>query len=122
MVRVLIVDDEEPIRVLLKYVFKVFRPDYEVMTVIDAPAALTQLEQQLMDVAIVDYQLPGMNGIELAYTLRQRWPALRVILISGNPPVDVKHHLGQLRLAGYLKKPFSPQQLIEVVDGADTFL
>lgn len=122
MVRVLIVDDEEPIRVLLKYVFKVFRPDYEVMTVIDAPAALTQLEQQLMDVAIVDYQLPGMNGIELAYTLRQRWPALRVILISGNPPVGVKHHLEQLRLAGYLKKPFSPQQLIEVVDGADTFL
>ncbi|MBN1995405.1 MAG: response regulator [Anaerolineae bacterium] len=114
--QILVVDDEPAIRLLLKHIFKTLRPDYRVSTAIDGPEALIELQQQLFNLVIIDYQLPGMNGLELAYNVYKRWPRTGIVLISGHPPPDIRRHLKQLGLTHYLKKPFSPMQLLEVVD------
>lgn len=116
--RILIVDDEEPIRFLLKHILETLRPAYQVVTVLDGEAALRQLQRHSFDLVITDYHLPRLDGLELAYNLRYWWPELPVIIISGNPPPDLKKHLQGLGQADYLKKPFTPGQLVEAVDQA----
>lgn len=113
---ILVVDDEPPICKLLKHILQTLCPGYEVMTVMDGKATLTQLEQQDFDLVIVDYQLPGMNGLEIARCVGERWPDTPVILISGKPPPGIRERVKGLGLAGFLRKPFSPTQLVEMVE------
>jgi len=48
--------------------------------------ALVQSMKNPVDAAILDYELPGMNGFELAVRLKQHDPSLPILMISGSPP------------------------------------
>ena len=113
---ILIVDDETPICDLIKHILETLRPGYRVMAVKDGQATLAQLEQHNFDLVITDYQLAGMDGLELARYLSKRWPNIPIILISGKPPPDIREQVKVLGLAGFLRKPFSPTQLVELVE------
>jgi CheY-like chemotaxis protein len=113
---ILIVDDEAPICDLVKHILQTLRPGYNVMTVMDGKATLARLEQHIFDLVITDYQLPGMNGLEIAHCIGKRWPDIPIILISGKPPPNIREQVKALGLAGFLRKPFSPAQLVEMVE------
>jgi two-component system, NtrC family, response regulator HydG len=117
--RILVVDDEIQIGVLIKRVIETMRPEDEIEVVQDGQAALASLEQHLFDLVIVDYQMPGLTGLDVAAYVQRMWPRTPVILISGYlPPVEVKYSVKSLQLAGYLKKPFTPEELMQVVEQA----
>jgi CheY-like chemotaxis protein len=84
---VLLVDDEEYIRaitadMLTELGFKVQAAD-------SAAAALQALSDGLApDVVITDHLMPGMTGVELAYAVRARWPAVKILVVSGYAEVD----------------------------------
>jgi len=103
--RVLIVDDEEDIRTSLARVVRSF--GHEVATAGDGQAALTLAETFRPDCAILDIALQGMNGIELARRLREKYPpdALFLIALTGFGDADRRD---QCRAAGfdeYVVKP-----------------
>jgi len=103
--RVLIVDDEEDIRTSLARVVRSF--GHEVATAGDGQAALTLAETFRPDCAILDIALHGMNGIELARRLREKYPpeALFLIALTGFGDADRRD---QCRAAGfdeYVVKP-----------------
>jgi CheY-like chemotaxis protein len=79
--RVLIVDDEENLRQLGKHVLE--SQGYEVHCAGDGFEALTALKKSLPDVIISDLQMPNMNGFEFLSVVRQRFPAVPVVVISG---------------------------------------
>jgi CheY-like chemotaxis protein len=117
--RILVVDDEVQIGILIKRVIETMRPEDKIQVALDGKAALECLGQQLFDLVIVDYQMPGLTGLDVAAYVRRTWPRTQVILISGYlPPAEVKYSVKFLRLAGYLKKPFTPEELMEVVEQA----
>ena len=80
MASVLIVDDDP---VICDVLHELFSAEYLTHTVESAERALTLLEAGNYDVAIVDISLPGISGIELLGHIRQRWPRLPVIIITG---------------------------------------
>jgi len=103
--RVLVVDDEEDIRTSLARVVRSF--GHEVATAGDGPAALALAETFHPDYAILDIALEGMNGIELARRLREKFPsdALFLIALTGFGDADRRD---QCRAAGfdeYVVKP-----------------
>ena len=116
MIQILIVDDEEPIRALLRHIFEILRPAYQVQTTADGLTGLQQLQRRPFELVIADYQMPEMTGLELAEQIRQQWPGTPVLIMSGRPPSDLVIRLQQLGAAGYLKKPFTPHQLLNAVD------
>jgi CheY-like chemotaxis protein len=115
-VHILIIDDEPPICTLIKHILQTLRPGYEVTTFLEGETALTQFEQQPFDLVITDYQLPGLNGLEIANRVSKNWPGTPIILISGKPPPGVYEQVKTQGLVGFLKKPFSPAQLVEMVE------
>jgi DNA-binding NtrC family response regulator len=83
---VLCVDDDAGIRQL--YQALLGRNGYEVIAASDARHALHvfHTKEKEIDAVITDYEMPGMNGLELATWLKQLHPDLPVIMISGSHP------------------------------------
>jgi CheY-like chemotaxis protein len=78
---ILCVDDEPNSLVLRKLVLQ--KAGYEVVTANSAIAALDVLASSRVDLVLSDQLMPGVTGTELARQIKNRWPSLPVILISG---------------------------------------
>lgn len=83
---VLCVDDNAGIRKL--YGNLLGQNGYEVIAASNGRHALHvfQDKEEEIDAVILDYEMPGMNGLELAAWLKQRDPSLPVIMVSGSHP------------------------------------
>jgi CheY-like chemotaxis protein len=85
---VLIVEDEMMLR--MRAIDMVEDAGYTPIEALDADEAVAILESR-SDIALMctDIQMPGsMDGLELAHTVRARWPSIKIIVVSGqlNPP------------------------------------
>jgi CheY-like chemotaxis protein len=78
---ILCVDDEPNSLVLRKLVLQ--KAGYEVLMANSAAAALDVLASSQVDLVLSDQLMPGVTGTELARQIKNRWPSLPVILISG---------------------------------------
>jgi CheY-like chemotaxis protein len=81
---ILFVDDEALVRKTMKMLLD--SEGYAVETVDSGPGALDRLAGGGVDLVITDNFMPGMSGIDLAAAIHERWPALPVVMFSGNPP------------------------------------
>ncbi|MBA2251737.1 MAG: response regulator [Nitrospirales bacterium] len=116
MTRILICDDEEAILRFLGGVLG--RAGYEVLEVHDGREALQVLQSQPCDLVLTDIFMEGQEGIETIRSLRQRWPALTIIAMSGGGSQGDTDVLTDARTFGaddILPKPFSPADLLRVV-------
>jgi PAS domain S-box-containing protein len=84
--RVLLVDDEVMPRSSVAQMLS--EAGFEVLEAASAKEALSRLEAETFDLLVTDHLMPGMSGAELARTARERWPNLRLLIISGYADVD----------------------------------
>jgi len=82
---VLIVDDDASMRVVLQRVFE--RQGWRVEVAVDAAAALESIAAGPIDACLVDWQLPGMDGLALLPELRAQDPDVAVVMMSGEADV-----------------------------------
>jgi CheY-like chemotaxis protein len=90
--------------------------DYETDIAYDGASALELVQGREYALAIIDYQLPDMNGLELFHRIRQIRPAAKAIFLTGfaNPDViDPAHEAGVLQV---LAKPVDFAALIPIID------
>lgn len=115
---ILIVDDAKDILFLLMHSVKRLGPDYEVSTVTDAFAALDQIEKQKFDVIITDYMMPRMTGIDLVQAVRKISPETQIVLMTAHDTKAVRSTVETLQLGGFIGKPFTVPEVLEVVQRA----
>ncbi len=115
--RILIVDDMEGFREVFTYVFKWQLPDCQLELAADGFEALEAFRQQPFDLVLTDYDMPGLNGLELIHTLRRGWPETRFVLMSGSGelPYDGQA-VDQVKIDGYLTKPFKLTKLMTMIE------
>jgi DNA-binding response OmpR family regulator len=109
--RVLIVDDEEPIRLLMSNVFK--SAGYTVDVASSGVEALAKA-QAPPDLITMDLAMPDTSGWKLIETICARPAAPAVVIVSGH--VDVDTHPLMSCVAGVVNKPFMPRELVDVCD------
>ena len=81
----------------------------------DAETALTRLErEEQFDVLISDISLPGLSGEDLAHAVHSRWPAIRIVLVSGRDRPALAKSTGSV---SFLPKPFQFEELLKAVEG-----
>lgn len=110
---ILMVDDDEMIIVTFKAILEM--EGYHVITALDSNEAISKLSGQKIDVAILDYNLPGMNGIELGYIINENDPATKIIFISGSLKI---HELAEEQDYPVLKtfsKPIDIESLLSTI-------
>lgn len=62
------------------------------------------------EVVVCDLAMPGMNGLELAERIRERWPAVRIIVVSGNVNAEARARLDRIQIP-IVEKPFTRDRL-----------
>jgi CheY-like chemotaxis protein len=88
---VLVVDDEEDVRKLIRIVLDLSDHDLFVEAeASDGTEALELLERLRPAVIVLDYMMPGMNGVDLAARILERWPAVPIVLFSAFLDQDVQ--------------------------------
>ena len=115
-ISILVVDDEQ---VLCDILMKVLsREGYQVQTVTDGTAALNYISNARVDIMISDIMMPGINGLELMQKVKERWPDIAVILITGyGDTYTVKDAMLQ-GADEYITKPFKSHEVSLVVERA----
>jgi DNA-binding response OmpR family regulator len=116
MPRILVVDDEAPVRAMIAIVLRVHR--FEIVEAANAAAALKALEATSFDAAIVDIFLEGTNGFDLITMMRERASALAVVAMSGMTTLDFVSQEPGLADVICLQKPFRPNDLMCAIDAA----
>lgn len=107
--RILFVDDEERLREMARAILE--SQGYEVLCAKDGFDGLSALRESLPDLIISDLQMPNMNGFEFLSVVRQRFPQIPVIVISGAfSGVDIPKSV--LADAFFEKSQYTPDQLI----------
>ncbi len=107
--KLLIVDDDRDLVELLTFALQ--RADFDVVAAHDAPTALTLLENERPDLAVLDIMLGGWDGLDLLKDLRRR-SQIPVIMLTARVSDDDKVVGLELGADDYLTKPFSYRELI----------
>jgi DNA-binding NtrC family response regulator len=116
-IRILVVDDEPGLRCLACQTLE--RAGYATIEAEDGVQALRMLEQHAgIALVLSDIRMPNLDGIELEQTCRERWPALPVVLMSGEVTRDWVIRLVRQGTHQVLRKPFLGDTLLEVVRSA----
>jgi len=115
MFKVLLVDDEPSLRLTLTEFLK--RAGYEVFAAADFQSALL-LRDNSFDVAVIDINLPGRNGIELLQKINSREPYVPVIMITGEPNLSVMPEIVRAGAYDFLAKPVVKEVLLKAVGRA----
>jgi len=116
--RILVVDDEEVVR--LSHIRTLASMHCNVEVVRDGGEALQAMEQRPADVVLLDLRMPGMDGMSVLKAIKQRWPETEVVIITGYPSVDSAKEAVRLGAFDYLAKPVGPDDVINVANGAMT--
>jgi two-component system chemotaxis response regulator CheY len=114
--RILIIDDEENIRLLLKHIFETWKPDYQVVTAPDGFTAMARLMQRGFDLVLTDWQMAEMDGLELAEAILDISPDTKILLMTGAVTSELDSAVKSLGLAGWIEKPFTPTHILNVVE------
>jgi DNA-binding response OmpR family regulator len=114
--RILVVDDDECMRGLLR--LHLVNAGYEVETVEDAVIAMKSIMRRPPELAIIDVDMPYMNGLEFVQALRSdaAYSGLPVIFVTAR--TDVEERTRALGALAYLTKPLLAPKLIAAVAAA----
>ena len=114
--KILVVDDEESI---CKSVRKILsRKGYNVDDALSVADAVRKIQDTPFDLVITDLMMPKTSGMELLQIVRDHYPELDVIMITGYASIESAVKAVKLGAAGYLPKPFTPDELMTVTEKA----
>ena len=112
---VLVVDDDEAVRDSLKFLLQLEGLDVRLYK--DGAGLLEETLPE-RGCLVVDYQIPGLNGLELIACLRGRKVGLPAILITGRGSADLRARAAQAGFRAVLEKPFHDASLVDGIQEA----
>jgi DNA-binding NtrC family response regulator len=116
--KVLVVDDDEVVR--LSHRRSLSGADCSVAVAPSGADALAAMELDSYDVVLLDLRMPGLDGMTVLKTIKEKWPDSEVVVITGYPTIESAKEAIRLGAFGYLAKPVGPDDIINAAQGAIT--
>jgi DNA-binding NtrC family response regulator len=115
-IRLLMVDDE--VKFLESISKRLVLKNFDVTTASNGEEAIASAEKDLFDVAVVDFQMPGMDGAQVLKALKDKHKYLEIIMLTGHATVDSAVECTKLGAFKYLEKPYAFEKLVEAITEA----
>jgi two-component system response regulator YesN len=116
MYKLILVDDEEDVREGVVREVDWEAIGFEVIEKAEnGREALEMVERLQPDVVVTDIQMPFMNGLQLAEAIRERYPTIKLIILTGHDEFEYAQRAIKLHIDEYVLKPFSAQELINAL-------
>jgi len=116
MSQILIVDDEEGIRLVLSDCLR--DEGFRILTAEDGFQALRLLESESVDLVLLDVWLPNLGGIDVLKKIKEDHPDVEVVVISGHGNINLAVQAVKLGAFDFLEKPLSLEKTFTVVQNA----
>lgn len=116
-ITVLVVDDSKLARIVAGKVIAALQSDWTRVEAGSAAAALEIVGSQQIDVAILDFNMPDKDGLELAYELRAAHPNMPIAVITANVQDEIIARVRALN-ATFVAKPVTQEALSGFIAGA----
>jgi len=111
--KILVIDDEP---VVLNSCRKVLEEDgFDVYLVPSADEALKAMKKEVFDLLLVDVKMPKHDGIYLIQKVKEKWPDVPIIVMSGYPTPDTITDGTEMGADAFIAKPFTPDELLEII-------
>jgi two-component system nitrogen regulation response regulator NtrX len=115
--RILIVDDEQSIRRSLGGILS--DEGFETDVAADGESALKALDREgLPDLVLLDIAMPGRDGVEILSEMRERWPELPVLMMSGHGTIETAVRTTRIGAFDFVEKPLSIDKLLLTIQHA----
>jgi len=114
--KILVIDDEAIVRASCE---RVLTPEgYSVAVVARGSDAMECLSREHFDLVLSDLKMPDMDGLEVLRNIKERWPGISVVLITGYGSDPTALQAIESGAVEYLEKPFTPEDIVRVVKRA----
>jgi ATP-dependent Lon protease len=114
--RILVVDDEEIVRRNLQHIL--IKEGHQVETAANGVEALMMIQEKHFDLALVDLKMEKLDGLEVLTRVKEAYPDVAVILITGYATVDTAVQAMKEGACDYIAKPFQLEEVRAAVDKA----
>ena len=111
--RILIIDDDEALRRLLRTTLD---EEFEIAEAADGHLGLELVETFRPELVLLDWRMPGRWGSEVLDEVREKYPALPVIVLTAEQKPQHRQLAEHLGADAFLTKPFSPLELLAAVE------
>ena len=115
-IKLLLVDDE--MKFLQVIAERLTLKGFDVIVASSGREALTSAENNLFDVAVVDFQMSGMDGTQVLEVLKGRHKYLEIIMLTGHATIGSAVECTKLGAFKYLEKPYNFEKLVEAIKEA----
>jgi two-component system nitrogen regulation response regulator NtrX len=113
---ILVVDDEESIRSSLAGILE--DEGYRTLTAVDGIDALAAVQRELPDLVLLDIWMPKLDGLKTLQALKERYPALTVVMMSGHGTIETAVKSTKLGAHDFIEKPLSLEKVLVTVNNA----
>lgn len=113
--RILICDDHKIVRDGLRRILQQLGGTTVIGEAGDGSEALNLLKKDRFDILLLDISLPGMSGMEILQTVKAKWPAVNVLMLSMMPQEQYAIIALKLGASGYLTKDTASEELLLAV-------
>jgi len=114
--RILVVDDEPTIRESCQRIFR--QRGYEVETAATGREGLERARQGYFDCALIDLKMPDMHGMDIVRDTRESRGNMALLIVTGYGDLETAAEAVKLGVCDYICKPFSPDEIVNAVEGA----
>jgi len=112
--KVLVVEDHPTVREVLRTLLGI--EDYEVAVAPNGESGLALADILQPDVVILDVTMPGLNGFEVCRAIKARSAETRIVMVTARTSDEDEQAGRDAGADAYLRKPFSPLDILEVVE------
>ena len=115
-VKILIIDDED---IVLQSCKRILRSEnYDIDTVYSGEEGLSKIEDKKYDLVVTDLMMPGMSGIDVLRTVKERKLDLKVVIFTGFATAETAREALKMGAFDYIPKPFTPDEFRDVIHNA----
>jgi two-component system, NtrC family, nitrogen regulation response regulator NtrX len=116
---ILVVDDEESIRISLGGILE--DEGYQVLNAENGADALDLIREEVPDLVLLDIWMPGMDGIQTLDRVRNLFPDLTVVMMSGHGTIETAVKATRMGAFDFIEKPFSLDKVLITIANALNF-
>ncbi len=114
--KILVIDDEDIVRMSCQ---RILAPEgYEVKTTKSAVEGFKLLGEECFDVVLTDLKMPDIDGIEVLRRVKEEWPDIEIIMITGYQTINTAVQAIKLGAFDYIEKPFTPDSILSAIGKA----
>src|SRR6185436_16226156 len=115
--KVLVVDDSKLARMVMASAFRRIRPEWTLVETSSAEEALSAVGGGAIDIALIDFNMPGTDGLELIASIRKGHPSMPLAVVSANVQDEIIGRARELN-AAFVTKPLTDEALGAFLSGA----